>query len=94
MDSRPSKYTIYWDDPEFYRGRMSGSRATSVRSTPPPAKADFRQGLDGDVPPRNTVGAESNDVSDEEDALQVHNIVGVCASRIFNFLLIHCHDSR
>ncbi|OAX33607.1 hypothetical protein K503DRAFT_804239 [Rhizopogon vinicolor AM-OR11-026] len=80
MHSHPSTNIAYWDDPEFFRSHMSGSRDTSVHSSQPPAEAGFHQGLDGDVPPRNTVGAESNDVSDEEDALQVHNIVDESSS--------------
>jgi hypothetical protein len=79
---------------------MSGnlSRASSVRSIrssppPPDVQEGFHHGLDGDVPLRNTVGAQSNDASDEEDVIDMCDTnQGVCFSIID--LLIHCHDSR
>jgi hypothetical protein len=94
-NSGPSN--AYWDDPEFFRRRMSGSlsRASSVRSIrssppPPDVQGGFHHGLDGDVPPRNTVGAQSNDASDEEDVVDMCDTnQGVCFSIIcFSCLFI------
>ncbi|KAG1904965.1 uncharacterized protein F5891DRAFT_976545 [Suillus fuscotomentosus] len=48
LNSSASNNIAYWDDPGFYRRRMSG----------------FGQNPDSDVPSQNTVGAESNEEDD------------------------------
>ncbi|OAX35802.1 hypothetical protein K503DRAFT_802529 [Rhizopogon vinicolor AM-OR11-026] len=52
-----NEFDRYWDDPNFFRRRMSGGLCL----------VGFRHGLDSEVSPRNTVGAHSDDMNDEKD---------------------------
>ena len=69
---------------------MSGglSRTPSIRSSPPPdSQQGFHHGLDGDVPLRNTVGAQSDDASDEENVTKMFDMnQGMCISQLFDFI--------
>ena len=102
-DSRPSHhFDAYWDDPEFFRQRIPSnlSRASShrsIRSSPPlPDLAQgFEHGLDGDVPPRNTVGARLDDGEDEDDVVEMCSVAGgVYSSDSLDLLLKHFHYPR
>jgi hypothetical protein len=57
---------------------------------PPDFQEGFHQGLDGDVLPRNTVEAQSNDASDEDDVVHMCDTnQGLCFSIIcFSYLFI------